>query len=138
MADAMAAGGTVRRVRFSRLPAFTLSITFYPGRTGECEMLRRYCPAAVSPLRWSGQEMVIAACLIFRIRYEYSSFSAIPTRMASPRYRSLQQALDELAEAGGGTLVVDHGRYALGGGDRVKYLPVAVAGRQADRQRKRR
>ena len=57
----------------------------------------------------------------------------------TPDTALFQQALDELAEAGGGTLVVDHGRYALGG-LRIgsKSLPVAVAGRQADRQRKRR
>lgn len=30
-------------------------------------------------------------------------------------YRTFQQALDELAQAGGGRLVVDCGRYALGG-----------------------
>lgn len=33
----------------------------------------------------------------------------------TPDTALFQQALDELAEAGGGTLVVDHGRYALGG-----------------------
>lgn len=33
----------------------------------------------------------------------------------TPDTQLFQQALDELAQAGGGTLVVDSGRYALGG-----------------------